>query len=119
MLQGDLSLSAEDKPPPIMLSNIGASGSQPTIRSDHDGDDYSEEDEEPHSWLEGQTAVKFLLAGGIAGASKLKLHQVMLHYRIAPSLQNVHGALRSAENLSNHTAPRSRWRSYLVQTKRQ
>lgn len=65
---GDLSLSAEDKPPPIMLSNIGASGSQPTIRSDHDGDDYSEEDEEPHSWLEGQTAVKFLLAGGIAGA---------------------------------------------------
>jgi len=75
--KGDVSLSAEDKPPLIKLPNIGASRSplpQPALGSGNDSEDCGEEDEEPHSWLEGHTAVKFLLAGGIAGASKLRLN---------------------------------------------
>jgi hypothetical protein len=73
--EGDAFLSAEDKPPevPIRVSNMGASGSnlpQPSVRLEDDNteEDYFEEDEESHNWLEGHTAIKFLMAGGIAGA---------------------------------------------------
>ncbi|KAF9464486.1 mitochondrial carrier domain-containing protein [Collybia nuda] len=74
-MEGDVFLSAEDKPPELLIrtSNMGASGSslpQPYVTpEDDDTDDaYYEEDEEPHNWLEGHTAIKFLMAGGIAGA---------------------------------------------------
>ncbi|KAJ7276469.1 mitochondrial carrier [Mycena haematopus] len=51
-MEGDVSLSAEDRP---------------TI---HLTEALEEEEEDPHAqdWLEGHTALKFLLAGGIAGA---------------------------------------------------
>lgn len=54
---------------------MGASGSgppQPYVRPEDDDveEDYYEEDEKPHDWLEGHTAIKFLMAGGIAGAGK-------------------------------------------------
>ena len=35
---------------------------------DEDYDDEYEEEEPHHNWLGGSTAVKFLLAGGVAGA---------------------------------------------------
>ncbi|CDO71264.1 hypothetical protein BN946_scf184908.g21 [Trametes cinnabarina] len=58
-MEGDVTLSAED-----------LSLDQPSPYEDEDGEEYEEyEEEEPHhSWLGGSTAVKFLLAGGIAGA---------------------------------------------------
>ncbi|RDB22471.1 Calcium-binding mitochondrial carrier SAL1 [Hypsizygus marmoreus] len=78
-MEGDVSLSAEDKPPETAMrsSNVGASGSTlshliPGFLHDEETEEEDEpyyEDEEPHNWLRGQTAVKFLLAGGIAGAT--------------------------------------------------
>ncbi|KAF5388157.1 hypothetical protein D9615_000463 [Tricholomella constricta] len=77
-MEGDVVFSAEDKPPATMrVSNMGASGStlsQLTSKfqnnGEHEEEDESdyEDDEEPHNWLQGSTAVKFLLAGGVAGA---------------------------------------------------
>ncbi|EIW82136.1 mitochondrial carrier [Coniophora puteana RWD-64-598 SS2] len=73
-MEGDVSLSAEDKPPP--LTTIG----QVTVTTrDESGNEYEqvvnfeedeeyEDHEEQHDWLQGHTAIKFLLAGGIAGA---------------------------------------------------
>ncbi|TFK43469.1 mitochondrial carrier [Crucibulum laeve] len=77
-MEGDVSLSAEDKPPDLSTlksSNMGASGSglQYLSMEDEDEDDddmyfEDEPEEEHHHFLEGHTAIKFLLAGGIAGA---------------------------------------------------
>ncbi|KAJ3570208.1 hypothetical protein NP233_g4553 [Leucocoprinus birnbaumii] len=83
-MEGDVSLSAEDKPPDSMLhkhtntsaTNLSASGSHPppsSAQSDRDNDsiDYldDDEDEEEHqSFLERHSSLRFLLAGGIAGA---------------------------------------------------
>lgn len=61
-MEGDVSLSADDKPPPM------PSSWKPTEYTPVD-DDHTEEDAEgPHDWLQGSAAIKFLLAGGIAGA---------------------------------------------------
>lgn len=75
---GDVSLSAEDKPPDLgtlNASNLGASGSgfppapsQSQVEEDHHY--YEDDEEEHHHFLEGHTALKFLLAGGVAGAGK-------------------------------------------------
>ncbi|KAF8974498.1 mitochondrial carrier [Flammula alnicola] len=80
-MEGDVSLSAEDKPPTPPSHSIMASGSLPTpstttpsvIETDDDEeydyfDEDQEEEEEQHHFLEGHTALKFLLAGGVAGA---------------------------------------------------
>lgn len=78
-MQGDVSLNAEDKPPlKIELSNVAASGSTlslPNKATVHEAgkqekDDCRDGQEESHTWLEGHMALKFLLAGGIAGAGK-------------------------------------------------
>ncbi|KAJ8456382.1 hypothetical protein ONZ51_g12161 [Trametes cubensis] len=75
-MEGDVSLSAEDlsidQPhvlpvpkdvPPLPVDH------RPPYDDDEEDDEYEEYEEEPHhSWLGGSTAVKFLLAGGIAGA---------------------------------------------------
>lgn len=37
---------------------------------DMEYDDLEDEEEPPRGWLGGSTAVKFLLAGGVAGAGK-------------------------------------------------
>ncbi|KAF8897599.1 mitochondrial carrier domain-containing protein [Infundibulicybe gibba] len=77
-MEGDVTLSAEDKPPVLgnmRPSNIGASGSglaqfssASHASEEGEGHELPAEDEEPHHFLEGHTALKFLLAGGIAGA---------------------------------------------------
>lgn len=69
--QGDNSLSAENKPPDS--SPFMAVAKQPPVSngSNHElahGED-EEEDEGSH-FLEGHTALKFLLAGGVAGAGE-------------------------------------------------
>jgi solute carrier family 25 (mitochondrial phosphate transporter), member 23/24/25/41 len=71
MKSGDVSLSAEDKPPDTFRSpNVEqyAAETRP-ITHEHDllADD---EEEEHHGFLESHTALKFLLAGGIAGAGR-------------------------------------------------
>lgn len=62
-MEGDVSLSADDKPPPM------PSSWKPTEYTPVDDDDHTEEDAEgPHDWLQGSAAINFFLAGGIAGA---------------------------------------------------
>ncbi|KAI6035174.1 mitochondrial carrier [Pisolithus orientalis] len=63
-MEGDVSLGANNKPPPA------PSSWNPTEYTpvDDDGDHPEEDAEEHHDWLQGKTAIKFLLAGGIAGA---------------------------------------------------
>ncbi|KAF8165282.1 mitochondrial carrier [Crassisporium funariophilum] len=70
-MEGDVSLSAEDKPPDPGTYKMISSGSSPSVSNvlepDEDFDE-EEEEEDHHHFLEGHTALKFLLAGGIAGA---------------------------------------------------
>jgi solute carrier family 25 phosphate transporter 23/24/25/41 len=74
---GDVSLSAEDKPPPFTANRPIHSDAAATLPVDHsypdvgeDGDFEEYDVEEHHSWLEGHAAMKFLAAGGIAGAGE-------------------------------------------------
>ncbi|TFY79868.1 hypothetical protein EWM64_g4142 [Hericium alpestre] len=76
-MEGDVSLSAEDKPPDYVFQ---VPTTNPPIPVDNEKLEYDEEEEEEEEeegigeeqpgWLEGQTALKFLTAGGIAGAGK-------------------------------------------------
>jgi solute carrier family 25 phosphate transporter 23/24/25/41 len=88
LFPGDVSLSAEDKPPSPPTYKVNPSGphsnpsSSATLLEPDDGDDEEEdeeydyfdedevEEEEQHQFLEGHTAIKFLLAGGVAGAGE-------------------------------------------------
>ncbi|KAJ7129594.1 mitochondrial carrier domain-containing protein [Mycena epipterygia] len=66
-MEGDVSLSAEDRP--IIQLKAEPSGAQMAHKLENGHPEaVSEDEEDPHSWLEGHTALKFLLAGGIAGA---------------------------------------------------
>ncbi|RXW24666.1 hypothetical protein EST38_g1129 [Candolleomyces aberdarensis] len=70
-MEGDVSLSAEDKPPPPNPSHEGFHLPQNnrTYDWDEEDEDFYEDDElvDTHV-LEGHTALKFLFAGGVAGA---------------------------------------------------
>lgn len=61
-VEGDVTLSAEKKP-----SEMAATQS-PVSNEPNDELVHGEEEEEGHHILEGHTALKFLLAGGVAGA---------------------------------------------------
>ncbi|KAJ7095453.1 mitochondrial carrier [Mycena belliarum] len=66
-MEGDVSLSAEDRP--TIQLKAEPSAAQRVDGGHHDAiPEDEEEEEDPHGWLEGHTAMKFLLAGGIAGA---------------------------------------------------
>ncbi|KAF8913961.1 mitochondrial carrier domain-containing protein [Gymnopilus junonius] len=72
-MEGDVSLSAEDRPPEHPAYKMTASEPRSSSTSDPDEEyDELDEDEEEgvkeHSFLDGYTSLKFLLAGGIAGA---------------------------------------------------
>lgn len=78
-MEGDVSLSAEDKPPDgpskaVPNTQVPAI-SQPLlpVQSTYVEHEEAQEDDDDafddsHGWLEGHTALKFLLAGGVAGA---------------------------------------------------
>ncbi|KAF8517770.1 mitochondrial carrier [Gautieria morchelliformis] len=75
-MEGDVSLSAEDRPPTLKKSgaNPTVSDTEPVLTlgdgslDDEDGFDQEFEHEvDEHSWLMGHTA-RYLLAGGVAGA---------------------------------------------------
>ena len=82
---GDVSLSAEDKPPSYLTYRPPAVQLQPVPSMHHDttpnntddaddaDDDLLQENhhvDEHHNWLGGTTALKFLAAGGVAGAGE-------------------------------------------------
>lgn len=84
---GDVSLSAEDKPsnylvyrPPAVLLPVPPREHDTTPNAtdgDDDGDDIDDDllqehhhMDDHHSWLGGTTALKFLAAGGVAGAGQ-------------------------------------------------
>ncbi|KAG1872678.1 mitochondrial carrier [Suillus tomentosus] len=60
-MEGDVSLSAEDKP---LLSLWDSSD----VIGNDEFDEFDDEVEEHHDWLQAPTAFKFLMAGGFAGA---------------------------------------------------
>lgn len=62
-MEGDVSLGAEDKP-----SSMPSPGTHPENTPINNDDNLDDDVEEHHDWLQGNTAVKFLLAGGMAGA---------------------------------------------------
>ncbi|KAJ7682736.1 mitochondrial carrier [Mycena polygramma] len=64
-MEGDVSLSAEDRP--IIQLKAEPSNAYAAQKLDSGHNEVLEEEESPQ-WLEGHTALKFLLAGGIAGA---------------------------------------------------
>jgi len=82
-MEGDVSLSAEDKPPlntasPTPVVSMAApQATLPPLPVDHSYSRQTEQEEqeevgvyeeEHHSWFGGSSAVKYLLAGGVAGA---------------------------------------------------
>lgn len=79
---GDVSLSAEDKPPDYLIYRppVVTTASpldhnlSPTDSEDDHGHDLIEEhhhiEDDHHAWLGGMTALKYLAAGGAAGAGQ-------------------------------------------------
>jgi solute carrier family 25 (mitochondrial phosphate transporter), member 23/24/25/41 len=71
MKPGDVSLSAEDKPPDTHRNSNTEQHVAETESIAHEHDLLADDDEEEHhGFLESHTALKFLLAGGIAGAGR-------------------------------------------------
>lgn len=79
ILQGDVSLSAEDMSKPRFCASLHVAENVETpvdhtrggLADDDDIDEDEYTEDEHRSWLAGSTAVKYLLAGGIAGAGEL------------------------------------------------
>jgi len=74
-MEGDVSLSAEDTPPSISKAPYG-SETPHDLTLEHEGEHNVQEEfeeEDHHNWLLGSTAVKYLLAGGVAGAGEHKI----------------------------------------------
>jgi solute carrier family 25 phosphate transporter 23/24/25/41 len=103
---GDVSLSAEDRPPNSMLhkptstpTNLPASTSNQSSLSNQLSTDKTTEyldDEDPEedqqSFLERHTSIRFLLAGGIAGAGPFTV-DTFRHPRIQ-TLAQFHGRVQ-------------------------
>ncbi|KIY49290.1 mitochondrial carrier [Fistulina hepatica ATCC 64428] len=68
-MEGDVSLSAEDKPPEHKIRPTHGGRATQEVEDGHE-DVYEEDEDEvyAHNVIGGKTAAKFLLAGGIAGA---------------------------------------------------
>ncbi|KAH0587640.1 hypothetical protein H2248_006408 [Termitomyces sp. 'cryptogamus'] len=71
-MEGDALLSAEDKPPSnVITTGPGSSLSHSTSQheeNEEEGELYDDDEHESHGWLDNHSAIKFLLAGGVAGA---------------------------------------------------
>ena len=115
-LQGDVTLSAEDLSFPTahgtaLKDAVPLPVDHQTTYSDGDDDadydEYDEEEEPHHSWLGGSTAVKFLLAGGIAGAGTKQLCAVLELVLMASSIANMHGPIRQVKNLFDNATTRA------------
>lgn len=78
-------MSAEDKPP--SMPSFCPHPENTPINND---DTLDEDVEEHHDWLQGSTAIKFLLAGGMAGAGKCDLTYAKLPTSLVPSQSLAH-----------------------------
>ena len=84
---GDVTLSAEDMSVARAAQQHSPNTATDTPLEDildlYNGDEEEEEaefeEEDHHSWFEGSTAVKFLAAGGIAGAGELSVFRCRQH----------------------------------------
>ncbi|KAG6811318.1 hypothetical protein H0H92_008030 [Tricholoma furcatifolium] len=80
-MEGDALLSAEDKPPEVLRSSLPPTSSQATStllsHENHETEEF-EDEQEPHGLLEGHPALKFLLAGGVAGAAPFDRLKIFL-----------------------------------------
>jgi len=76
------------------------------FREDHHSDH--------HNWLGGTTALKFLAAGGVAGAGQRSFcmyplqHVSLSVYWTANSVTDIHGSIRPSESLPYNEATRPR-----------
>jgi len=61
-----------------------SSGTHPENTPINNDDNLDDDVEEHHDWLQGNTAVKFLLAGGMAGAGKYDLTYAKLPTSFVP-----------------------------------
>lgn len=120
---GDVSLSAEDltltpmHAPPLLPLPVDhkplEEGVHDEDEEDVDYDDFQDE-EEHHIWLGGSTAVKFLLAGGIAGAGQYAVASacdVDTDYHLL-SVPNFYSSFRSVEDLPDN-APTRPWGDFV------
>ena len=114
---GDVSLSAEDKPPSYLIYRPPAVQPPPLPSMHHDttpndADDADDDDDddvllqehhhvddEHHNWLGGTTALKFLAAGGVAGAGQRFLctyplqHVSLSAHWTMNSIADIHGSV--------------------------
>ncbi|KAI0036819.1 mitochondrial carrier [Vararia minispora EC-137] len=67
-MEGDVTLSAEDKPPDAKVGTRGAALPIQAADNDEGHDDHEDDGHGQKHFLEGYTALRYLLAGGIAGA---------------------------------------------------
>lgn len=131
---GDVSLSAEDKPPDHLIYRPPAVQLQPVPSMTHkrtpidsENDDVDDDDDDGllqehhhiedvhHYWFGGTTALKFLAAGGVAGAgqrpfcaSRVSGSHLSAH-RPANSIADIDRSVRSLKDISHNEATRSRW----------
>ena len=65
-------------------------------------------EEDHHGWLGGSTAVKYLLAGGVAGAGKhVQPLRLLPPDQLVTSFADVHRAVRPAEDIPHHPTTRT------------
>jgi hypothetical protein len=89
--------------PPLPVDH---SYSQQTEEEEHEEVEVYEE--EHHTWFGGSTAVKYLLAGGVAGAGEhISSLWPFPPDQLVPSFANLHCTVRSAEDIPNHSTTRS------------
>ncbi len=130
---GDVSLSAEDKPPnyliyrppAVQLPSVPSMGHGTTPNHADNGDDGDENDDEllqehhhiedeHHNWLGGTTALKFLAAGGVAGAGQRSLctyplqHVSLSVHWTVNSVADIHSSVGPSESLPYNQATRPR-----------
>lgn len=88
-------------------------------KTEEEGQEEAEvyEEEEHHNWLGGSTAVKYLLAGGVAGAgAHVSSFWPLASDQTVPSFSDMHRTVRPAEGILNYptTRPSSRRRIKVV-----
>ena len=72
-----------------------------------DGDFHEDDDAEHYHFLEGHTALKFLLAGGVAGAGMSYVSSFDVRFSIFYSFSNVYSTLRQAQSVSHYPSSRA------------
>jgi len=98
-MEGDVSLSAEDDSEPML------GPTEQTTPVNHGGE-LEDGPEEHHDWLHGHQTVKFLLAGGIAGAGDaFSIHKCyLLTVFLAGSFQDVYRSVRPSQSFLDYSS---------------